>query len=94
MAQAFRLLPTTRFKRDFEEVYRRDRAIVQRIDILRVILAHDPYNRTRRYDIKKSKDVPPGEGEYRIRVGKYRLRYDVIGSDVLLYSFKHRKEAY
>jgi addiction module RelE/StbE family toxin len=94
MLQVFRLLPSTRFKRDFEDVFTQQRDIIRKIETLKVILVHDPYNRTRRYDIKKLKGVSVGEGQYRIRSGKYRLRYDIIGSDVILYSFKHRREAY
>lgn len=94
MPPIFRLLPSTRFKRDFEEIDKRNRDIIRKIEPLTIVLRHDPYNRSRRYDIKKLKDVPRGEGQYRIRSGKYRLRYDIIGDDVILYSFKHRKEAY
>ena len=94
MPEVFRILPTSRFKRDFEEVYNGNPAIIRKIEPLKLILRHDPYNRSRRYDIKKLKGVLQGEGQYRIRAGKYRLRYDIIGEDVILYSFKHRKEAY
>lgn len=94
MSQVFRVLPSTRFERDFEEIYKRNRDIIRKIEPLRIISLHDPYNRSRRYGIKKLRDVPIGEGQYRIRSGKYRLRYDIIGNDVILYSFKHRKEAY
>ena len=94
MSHVFRLLPSTRFKRDFEDVLERNRGIIRKLEPLKATLLHDPYNKSRRYDIKKLKDVSVGEGQYRIRSGKYRLRYDIIGSDVILYSFKHRKEAY
>lgn len=68
MPPVFRLLPSTRFKRDFEEIHKNNRDIVRKIEPLKTILLHDPYNRSRRYDI--------------------------IGDDVILYSFKHRKGAY
>ncbi len=94
MPEVFRLLPSSRFKRDFEEIYKQSPAIVRQLEPIKIILSHDPYNRSRRYDIKKLKDVAQGEGQYRIRSGKYRLRYDIIGDDVILYSFNHRKEAW
>jgi mRNA-degrading endonuclease RelE of RelBE toxin-antitoxin system len=94
MSQVFRLLPSTRFRRDFKEVLKRNRDLLRKLELLKIILLHDPYNRSQRYDIKKLRNVPVGEGQWRIRSGKYRLRYDIIGSDVILYSFKHRKEAY
>jgi mRNA interferase RelE/StbE len=31
-------------------------------------------------------------GEWRIRVGDYRIRYDIDGSGVLLYRVQHRRE--
>jgi mRNA-degrading endonuclease RelE of RelBE toxin-antitoxin system len=94
MPEIFRLLPTSRFKRDVEAIYKHHPASLRQLESIKVILTLDPYNRSRRYDIKKLRDVPHGEGQYRIRTGKYRLRYDVNGNDVVLYSFKHRKEAY
>ena len=39
-------------------------------------------------------NVEPGGGQWRIRSGIYRLRYDVVGRDVVLYSVNHRREAY
>ncbi len=90
MPEVFRLLPSTRFKRDFEEIYNRNPAMIRQIEPIKIILSHDPYNRSRRYDIKKIRDVSQGEGRYRIRSGKYRLRYDIIGRFGILTSFKYR----
>jgi mRNA interferase RelE/StbE len=33
-------------------------------------------------------------GVYRLRVGDYRIRYDIIRKDVVLYRVRHRKEVY
>jgi len=35
-----------------------------------------------------------GEGQWRIRCRDYRLRYDIMGKDVALHTFRRRKEAY
>jgi mRNA-degrading endonuclease RelE of RelBE toxin-antitoxin system len=43
------------------------------------ILKTDPYNRTRRHPIKKPEGVPPGEGQYRLRLRRWRFRYDIRG---------------
>lgn len=58
------------------------------------ILETDPYNTKRQYAIRKFASVKSGEGQWRIRSGKYRLRYDIKRNEVILYSFRHRKEAY
>jgi mRNA-degrading endonuclease RelE of RelBE toxin-antitoxin system len=34
-------------------------------------------NRNRRHQIKKLEGVPPGDGQYRPRSGRWRLRYDI-----------------
>jgi mRNA-degrading endonuclease RelE of RelBE toxin-antitoxin system len=57
-------------------------------------LEGDPYNRSGKHDIKKLAGLKPGEGQWRIRAGDYRLRYDILGHDVVLYALRHRKEAY
>ena len=41
------------------------------------ILSRDPYNRTRQYHIKKLEGVAPGEGQYRLKLGRWRFRYDI-----------------
>jgi len=61
---------------------------------LLAILRRDPYNRNGRHQIKKLTGCKTGEGQWRIRWKEYRLRYDSVEDDVVLYSFRHRKEAY
>jgi len=33
-------------------------------------------------------------GQWRVRVGDYRIRYDIKGSEVLLYRVRDRKDIY
>jgi mRNA-degrading endonuclease RelE of RelBE toxin-antitoxin system len=94
MTLAWRLFPTTRFKRDVSRIHSGDPGIIPVLESAEQILRRDPYNLCRRYEIKKLRDVPAGEGQYRIRLGIFRLRYDIIGDQVILYSFKHRRESY
>jgi mRNA-degrading endonuclease RelE of RelBE toxin-antitoxin system len=55
----------------------------------------DPHNVSRRHAILKLKGVPAGEGQYRLRVGRFRFRYDVTGRDVLLlYCGLRREDTY
>jgi hypothetical protein len=43
------------------------------------ILSADPYNRSRSHNIKKLEGVPPGDGQYRLALGRWRFRYDIVG---------------
>ena len=42
-------------------------------------------------DIKKLTNFTP---EYRLRVGDYRILFEIQEKDILIYRIKHRKEAY
>jgi mRNA-degrading endonuclease RelE of RelBE toxin-antitoxin system len=90
----FHLLPTSGYKRDVRKLTKRNRQLLTLLSDLLKVLEIDPYNYRGQHDIKKLTGVPPGEGQWRIRSGKYRLRYDIFGNDVVLYAFSHRKEAY
>ena len=35
-----------------------------------------------------------GVGQWRLEVWPYRVRYDVVGQDVVLYRVRHRKDIY
>ncbi|MBI2862853.1 MAG: type II toxin-antitoxin system RelE/ParE family toxin [Chloroflexi bacterium] len=94
MPPPFRILPTSRFQRDAAKLLTGNPGLTRVFERLNTILKQDPSNQTRQHPIKKLSDVSPGEGQWRIRAGDYRLRYDIVGNDVVLYSFRHRKEAY
>lgn len=82
------------FERDVRDLKKRlpkvYASVVQAIDLLQ----RDPYNREHTANIRKLEDVPVGDGQYRLRVGDYRLRYDVVDDRVILYSFRLRRESY
>jgi mRNA-degrading endonuclease RelE of RelBE toxin-antitoxin system len=90
----FRVLTTPGYERDLRIILRGHQSTADAMEALLAILRRDPYNRSRRHQIKKLTACEVGEGQWRIRWKEYRLRYDILGSDVLLYSFRHRKEAY
>ena len=90
----FHVQTTSHFERDVRKLSRRNPQIVDLVDDLVYILKEDPANVSRRHKIRKLEGVKQGEGQWRIRQGDYRLRYDIIGIDVLLYSFRDRKDAY
>lgn len=58
------------------------------------LLEMDPFNRERRADVSKLVDVRQGEGQFRLRLGDWRLRYDVFGDEVVLHSMRPRGESY
>jgi hypothetical protein len=57
------------------------------------ILRTDPYNRSRQHDSLKLTGVSPGEGgQYRLRLGRFRFRYDIQRREVILYYCGLRRE--
>jgi hypothetical protein len=56
------------------------------------VLREDPYNRSRAHAIKKLVGVERGEGQYRVRIRRWRFRYDVHGREVVLLSCGLRRE--
>lgn len=94
MSDAFRVLTTPAFEREFRKVARGEAAAVEALEGLLAILRLDPHNCRGQYAIKKLAGLKRGEGQWRIRWRNYRLRYDIEGSDVVLHSFRHRREAY
>jgi mRNA-degrading endonuclease RelE of RelBE toxin-antitoxin system len=93
MAAPFRVLTTPSFDRDFRQIAKGNSILVNALRELAAILGEDPYNRSRTHPIKKLTDIK-SNGQWRIRWREYRLRYDIYGTDVVLHSFRHRKEAY
>ncbi len=83
----YRVLATARFQRDPQGL---DFKIQDRI--LRSIsskLAPDPLEFGR-----KLYGVNVGEGQWKFRVGDYRIRFDIEGRDVVLHRVAHRSEIY
>jgi mRNA-degrading endonuclease RelE of RelBE toxin-antitoxin system len=94
MNSAFRVVATPSFEREFRKLSQRNDKLLEALQELTAILTEDPHGRTGRHAIKKLAGLKPGEGQWRIRWREYRLRYDILGSEVVLHSFRHRKEAY
>ena len=90
----FKVLTTPAFERDFRKISRGQPALVDAMEELLTILRRDPHNRSGQHKIKKLAGYKAGEGQWRVRWKEYRLRYDIFGNEVVLYAFRHRKEAY
>jgi len=94
MGDPFRVLTTPAFEREFRKASKGNTALMGALEELLGILQGDPHNRTGQHNIKKLAGLKPGEGQWRIRWREYRLRYDIFGEEVVLHSFRHRREAY
>lgn len=94
MPGSFRVLTTPAFEREFRKISKRNSALITALEESLAILREDPHNRGAQHPIKKLAGLKPGEGQWRLRWGDYRLRYDIFGEEVVLHSFRHRKEAY
>ena len=93
MAARFTVRTEPRFDRLAKALRRRHREFTERYEEAIAILREDPHNPRRAHPIKKLVDVGPGEGQYRLRLRRWRFRYDIEGRDVVLYSCGLRDES-
>jgi mRNA-degrading endonuclease RelE of RelBE toxin-antitoxin system len=94
MSPQFRVLTTPAFERDFRKTAKGSPSLADALEELIRVLSEDPHNRSGLHPIKKLASLQPGEGQWRIRWRDYRLRYDIHRGEVVLHSFRHRKDAY
>jgi mRNA-degrading endonuclease RelE of RelBE toxin-antitoxin system len=92
MTPSFSVRTTPRFDRLLKALVKGHADLADRyaeaIDILKI----DPHNRSRRHQIKKLEGVHQGEGQYRLRLGRWRFRYDMYSREVVLHSCSLRRE--
>jgi len=92
---AFTVRTSSRYDRLAKALQRRHREFFNHHRSALRILATDPYNRSRVHHIKKLEDVREGEGQYRLALGRWRFRYDILGTVVLLgYCGLRREDTY
>lgn len=94
MNGTFRVVTTPSFEHEFRKLSQRNAKLLDALEELIAILVEDAHGRTGQHPIKKLEGLKPGEGQGRVRWREYRLRYDVFGNEVVLPSFRHRKDAY
>ena len=92
MTPEFRVITTSRFERELKKLAAKHPGLPELFRRVVNILRTDPYNRSRQHPIKKLEAVPAGEGEYRIRSGRFRFRYDIEGQTVYLKACSLRRE--
>lgn len=90
--RGFIVEPTTAFAREYKKLLKRHRDLVEVYGKVFLALTTDPHNLGQRYNILKLTNVSVGKGQYRIRVGRWRFRYDIWESNVELQSCGLRRE--
>jgi hypothetical protein len=94
-ARYFAVRTTPHYDRLSNKLYKTQRSFGSAERSAAAILTADPYNRTRQHNIKKLESVPVGEGQYRVALGRWRFRYDIVDRIVLLtYCGLRREDTY
>ena len=93
MSSSFVVRTTSRFDRQARALRKRHPGVfTASYEEAITILSEDPYNRRRRHRIKKLEGVRQGDGQYRLRLGRWRFRYDIYGQEVVFHSRGLRRE--
>ena len=82
-SRRYRLVIANRFARDLKRL---DRQVQGRVLEALEKLEDDPY--------RSEKVVAQETGRWRLRVGDWRVRYDIAGEEVHLLRVRHRREVY
>jgi mRNA-degrading endonuclease RelE of RelBE toxin-antitoxin system len=88
----FLVLTTGRFDRELKKLVAHHPELLEHYKGIVAALRQDPYNRGRRHLIKKLQGVQGDDGQYRIRSGRFRFRYDIDGQSVYLKACSLRRE--
>lgn len=92
MTPPFSVHTTPRYERLVRKLLKGHPELQALQDRVRGILRTDPYNRSRAHTIKKLEGVQQGEGQYRLKLGRWRFRYDIFGQEVWLFFCGLRRE--
>ena len=92
MTPKFQVVTTSHFDRAFRKLARRHPQLARAYAHIVNALQADPYNHSRSHDIKKLEGVSEGNGQYRIRAGRFRFRYDAEEQVVYLKTCALRRE--
>lgn len=86
MAKGYNLIPSKVFLKDLKKL---PNEVKPKVEKALLGLKKDPHSGK---NIKKLANVDVGS--WRLRIGDFRLRYDVIGQDIHLHIIRHRKDVY
>lgn len=87
----FLVTTTSGFDRELKKLAAKHFGVAELFGRVVEILKTNPYD-GRQHPIKKLEGVAAGEGQYRIRSGRFRFRYDVEGRTVVLKACSLRRE--
>lgn len=92
---SFSVETTARFDREYKKLLKKHSELSHYFAEVINMLSFDPYNITRFHSIKKLKDVKEGDGQYRLRLRRFRFRYDISEKSVILkYCGLRREDTY
>jgi mRNA-degrading endonuclease RelE of RelBE toxin-antitoxin system len=95
MTPQYTVRATPRFTRLLRALNRQHSELAEHYAAVLTVLKDDPYNLSRTHSIKKLTNVKAGDGQYRIRSGRFRFRYDIYGQEVVLqYCGLRREDTY
>ena len=94
MESRYRVVAGRSFDKDLRRIRRRAPRALEALIGAAGLLREDPFNLRGHANISKLVDIRAGEGQFRLRLGDWRLRYDVVGEDVVLHSMRPRSESY
>jgi mRNA-degrading endonuclease RelE of RelBE toxin-antitoxin system len=92
MTPSFTVRTTPRFDRLLCVLHRRHADLATMYAEAIETLSTDPYNRSRQHCIRKLESIRVGEGQYRLAIGRWRLRYDIYDREVVLQYCDLRRE--
>lgn len=92
MTPPFSVRATSHFERLLHSFTKRHPDLIDQYAKAIEILRADPYNRSGAYHIRKLEGVRSGGGQYRLRLGRWRFRYDIMGDEVVLHYCGLRRE--
>ena len=95
MTPGFSVVTTPHFDRLARSLGKQHSEFTKRYKEVLSILSTDPYNRSKNHPIRKLRQVSEGQGQYRLRLGRFRFRYDILGTRVVLaYCGLRREDTY
>lgn len=86
----FHIFITPTFERSIKKI--KDQNVMNDYVQALSFLEKDPLNKRKIFNIKKLKNIKPGV--WRIKIGDYRIRYDVEENRVIFHLISHRKDIY